>query len=275
MSIYMDQNGTMGETLCTDHTGYFYTIGRPNGLGKIHQPGTRGRIIDDGKPFRPAFTFHSNSSGDIVVRYPTDGYGAAWAEGTSLQSMTLRKQSYVNNDYYGMGDIIKETCLEDPNYLFVMPVPVTGTTYERDSSRYGDKPINGTFDLWNDNSLRGLITPSNTTIYKWEVHTVIVKYWRYNGIQGHHIDSSVLRAYVPYYYNNQWYNVQLERAHVYRTPSSKPGGIEYIYFRKEFSVNLYSRTNIFYPVFWMVPYDFSADPTPYYTVQTKFCFKAD
>ena len=81
----MNKNGTVGETLCTDHTGYFYTIGGPNGLGKIHQPGTRGRIIDDGKPFRPAFTFYSNSSSDIVVRYPTLGYGAAWAEGTSTK----------------------------------------------------------------------------------------------------------------------------------------------------------------------------------------------
>ena len=278
MTITIRRNNTNVEGIVINNNGYMFTIGPKNGVGKLYQPGTRGLVVDDSVTARttmegrPVFSI-SGSSPAHQVQYPTSrGYATAWVNNNNR----VQAQTCVPADHYGMDDLILTWANNDPNYFALLPV--SRDIYDIDASRWGDKPISGTYELLNSGGARGIITP-NTTIYKWEAHVIIsYKYKQSGQMTRVNLNNAVKAVYIPRVTSGGTYAIhQLSKIKHYSNPdSSLPVMQEYIYFRLENSTNLPGGTILAYPVIiWGDKYYTDDSLSPTFSVQTKFCFKND
>ena len=264
---YVNGRGNAQEMHIVSNRGIPYTVGPANGTGKLYQPGTRGLVVS----LAPGGYFYMNQSRMDSYRN-TYGYSFADISGTS----TLVCPG-CNSDFYGLASIAKSWL--DQNKCFFFPIPMTGQTFSLDTSRWGNKPVQGTYSIWNESGMRGFSTPS-VTIYKWEIHVWIVQ-----GRGSLSVDAQptqlatelVQNVYVPYFYNNTWNYVTLDKG---RSFINNPNGStryfsSYVYFSKELSTNLYGGTHMFAPCIatnWVsdsmtIPID--------YAVCVKYSFKTD
>lgn len=262
MAITVRQNNQNRVVYAFDKNGYMYTVGPKNGIGKLYQPGTRGLVVDDtaGSDNRPYFVLRSSNRRVTDTRY---GYFAKW---TTNQS-TVQYQTGGYSDNWGLDDLI----LQNPNYLnssWLFPCTISAFSYAIDDSRYGDKPITGTYSLFNQNTWRFLQLP-NTNIYKWEVHVVLTA--------GSFTSPTMLRAfdvYLPYIQHYSTPQASYGYVKLNRIMDTSVDGsfTKIAYFSREMSVNLYNGAVMNFPVLY---YDGNTSDNIRYDVQTKFCFKND
>ena len=256
MAITYVTNGVAQDVYCFGPSGYMYTIGPKNGIGKLYQPGTRGLVIDDSakSDYRPNLTIKSSDNKVLNTGY---GYFAKWTN--NQRSVQTQSGGYSEN--LGLENLI----LNDSAYAqakWYFPCTISEFSYDIDDSRYGDKPILGQYELINSGTYRVLNLP-NTTIYKWEAHVVIsTDYWSPNSL-------NTFEAYVPYYNSQegQYKYIKLYREKIVDVSGSP---WKYAYFSKEISTNLYNSSIMVFPVLY---YTASADENRRFYVQTKFCFK--
>ena len=272
MTITLRTSNVNREGLIIDNQGYLPTIGMKNGYGKLYQPGTRGLVVNDSAQIsnRPCISTYVSSSNKPTVRYPsTYGYATAWVEGSNVYA-----QSAVPTDHYGIDDTLKYWANIDLNYYALLPV--SKDSYGIDTSRWGDKPVSGTYDLVNSGGARALITP-NKTIYKWEVHVMISqRRGLYTGTMPD-LPTCIKAVYIPRVTSGGTYVIHGVPLAKTFSNSSAPSSVlyQYTYYKLEMTVDLAGGTILAYPVIIWGDRYFSIDQQPEIYVQTDFCFKND
>ena len=256
MAITYASNGSVKEVYCFGPSGYMYTIGPKNGIGKLYQPGTRGLVIDDAANSAERATFTVKSTNGQVAN-TTMGYFAKWTE----NQRTVKTQTGGYSENLGLESLI----LNDSAYAqakWYFPCSISAFSYDIDDSRYGDKPILGTYELINSGGYRAINIP-NTIIYKWEVHVVVATDYTFSA------GLNSFEAYLPYY-NSQQGDYNYVKLNMVRRVDTTGSPWKFVYFSKEVSTNLYNSSIMMFPVIYSTS---SSSDDRTYRVQTKFCFK--
>lgn len=257
---------------------YMYTVGPPNGLGKLYQPGTRGIVFDDRKQSVSSIMFKLTSqTGSYASSYTCDsttfnssGYFSIYPN-SSWTGLVYQDTAWNGHDF----GLYNEIMGGDGNRAAIFPRHTANIAdYTFDHSRWGDKPVGGSFDIWNEASIRGLVTPSDRTIAKWEAHVVLSRYImpasssQFGSIRSVRIPITKN----PTSANPTYTNVTLNETYEY-IPNYN--GYAFRYYSGEFTANLPATTWLLAPVFILQNAGDATWRDTYYMVQTKFCFKAD
>lgn len=252
-----------------DENGYMLTVGLRNGEGKLHQPGTRGIVYQDAK-------LTSSSSDLAQFRVRVVNTNLQWrtvntADGYYSIAYNSGVYRQINDgDLLGMADIIRQDDGNGTVYLF--PYEQSRGSYALDPIvRWGDKPVQGPFDLSNTSIFRHLQVSCN--VYKWEAHVCIKVQTTYNGLI---LRNSVEDVYINVYNENTQSFTAHRLGRVKYVANTDSNGWCVLLYSGEFSSNLLTRSFFFFPVIRFYPAGEDSEmPNITFYVQTKFCFKDD